>query len=454
MKIYFMGIGGISMSGLAKLYKLKGHEISGSDITRSDLTDELIGMGITVYYKQEASNITPDIDKLVYTAAIRDDNPELMRAKELGIPLITRAEVLGKVMSDCENPISIAGTHGKTTVTGMLSQIFLTAGHDPSISIGGVLPVINSNFRAGSGNVFIAESCEYKNSFLSLKPKYGAVLNIEADHLDFFKDLSDIRHSFREFISGFAPTGALVINGEIEDIDYLTADIRFPKENIITYGLSEEYEYYAGDIAQDEKGHPVFNLYHNKEKLFEIRLSVFGIHNISNAVASSALALTAGISGEHIKTALYEFTGTGRRFELKGHLPNGVTIIDDYAHHPTEIKATLTTAKKLSFNRVVCIFQPHTYSRTKALLEDFVDALSLADLVILPDIYPAREPFDPTISSGDIARLLTENGIEAHYIPTFEESEKFLRNNCIDKDLLITMGAGNVNTIGESLLKG
>ncbi|MBR4183159.1 MAG: UDP-N-acetylmuramate--L-alanine ligase, partial [Lachnospiraceae bacterium] len=407
------------------------------------LTEELSSKGCVISYPQSADNITDDTDVVVYTAAIHPDNPEYVRASELGITLITRAELLGIIMSKYSESVAIAGTHGKTTTTGMLSHVLMEAGKDPVISIGGILPSIGSNIRIGNGNTFVTEACEYTDSFLSLFPKYSIILNIEAEHLDYFKTYENVRASFAKFASQTGDT--VVINGD-EGVLIPSSD----RLSVISYGLDPSYDVHPGDINCSEDGFPVFKAYKGDTELFEVKLSVRGMHNVSNALAVIAISKAMGISDEAIVKGLSSFAGTKRRFELKGKV-NGFTVVDDYAHHPTEIKATLTAAKSYPANRIVCVFQPHTYSRTKAFLHDFADALSLADVVVLADIYAAREAFDDTISSKDIKDLLTEKGVEAYYFSDFSEIEKFLLKKCIDGDLLITMGAGNIVDIADHL---
>ena len=441
--IHFIGIGGISMSGLAAVLLNHGYTVSGSDSHSSALTEELSSKGCVISYPQSADNITDDTDVVVYTAAIHPDNPEYVRASELGITLITRAELLGIIMSKYSESVAIAGTHGKTTTTGMLSHVLMEAGKDPVISIGGILPSIGSNIRIGNGNTFVTEACEYTDSFLSLFPKYSIILNIEAEHLDYFKTYENVRASFAKFASQTGDT--VVINGD-EGVLIPSSD----RLSVITYGLDPSYDVHPGDINCSENGFPVFKAYKGDTELFEVKLSVRGVHNVSNALAVIAISKAMGISDEAIVKGLSSFAGTKRRFELKGKV-NGFTVVDDYAHHPTEIKATLTAAKSYPANRIVCVFQPHTYSRTKAFLHDFADALSLADVVVLADIYAAREAFDDTISSKDIKDLLTEKGVEAYYFSDFSEIEKFLLKKCIDGDLLITMGAGNIVDIADHL---
>lgn len=447
--VHFIGIGGISMSGLAEILLEKGFTISGSDARESDLTRTLTSKGACVRYGQNAGNITEEIDLVVYTAAIHPDNPEFAAAKEKELPMLSRAELLGQIMDNYEKSIAVAGTHGKTTTTSMLGEILLAAKADPTITVGGILPSIGGNLRVGTSPVFVSEACEYTNSFLNFRPRYSIVLNVEAEHLDFFKDLDDIRHSFRKFIGNTLPDGATIINGEVSGIDELTAG--FPHQ-IITYGFDPCFDFYATDLTYDDKACPSFTVMHNDAKVADICLCVPGRHNASNALAAIALAVTMGIDTDAIVRGVDAFSGTNRRFQYKGCV-NGVTIIDDYAHHPTEIRATLSAAQNYPHKRIVLVFQPHTYSRTKAFLDDFAEVLSMADIVVLADIYAAREQNTFDVSSEDILSRLKAKGTDAFYFPSFEEIEKFLSKNCVHDDLLITMGAGNVVEIGESLLK-
>lgn len=448
-KIFFIGIGGISMSGFAHLLHCAGFTISGSDMKKSDITSGLEKEGINIFYTQCAQNITSDIDLVVYTAAIHNDHPEFVKARELGIPMMDRAQMIGQVMLNYKNSIAVSGTHGKTTTTSMLSHIFLDADLDPTISVGGILKAINSNIRIGKSENFITEACEYTNSFLKFNPFISIILNVEEDHMDFFKDIDDIRHSFREFALRLPAEGLLVINGEIDNIEYFTSDLN---ARFVTYGIdNDQYTYTAKNIIYDEHGFGEYDLYQEGNIITHVHLGVVGRHNISNSLAAIAVSLECGISVENILNGLTSFSGTVRRFEFKGTV-NGVDIIDDYAHHPTEIRATLTAAKNHPHKTLWVVFQPHTYTRTKAFLKDFAAALSLADKVVLADIYAARESDPGDISSRDIQKLILNAGKQAYYLPSFDEIEKFLLENCINGDLLITMGAGNVFEIGESLL--
>ena len=445
--VYFVGIGGISMSGLAEVLHKEGFKVSGSDRQESSLTKALEEKGITVFYGQRKENITPDIDCAVFTSAIHPDNPEYVAIKELGIPSLSRAELLGQMMKNYQTPIAISGTHGKTTTTSMVSEILLGAELDPTLSIGGILKSIGGNIRVGDSGYFVTEACEYTNSFLSFFPKIGLILNIEEDHLDFFKDLADIRNSFKQFAALLPADGHLIINGDIPDYNEITAGLSC---KVLTFGHGPENDYYPTDITYNEMGYPSFTM-HTPTGTQTVHLSVPGEHNVINALSALALADVLGIASDVAASSLTNFTGTDRRFEYKGTL-GGITIVDDYAHHPTEITATLTAARAYPHKTIWCVFQPHTYSRTKAFMKDFAKALSLADKVVLADIYASRETDTLGISSKTLQDELLKLGCNCYYFPTFDEIENFLLTNCINGDLLITMGAGDVVKIGEKLL--
>lgn len=449
IRIHFIGIGGISMSGLAEILLEEGFTVSGSDAKESPLTRKLESEGAHICYGQKAENITDDIDCVVYTAAISRTNPELIEAVAHKIPMLTRAELLGQLMKNYDTPIAVSGTHGKTTTTSMISHILLEGKVDPTISVGGILKAIGGNIRVGSSETFLTEACEYTNSFLHFFPKISVILNIEEDHLDFFKDLEDIRHSFHQFAALLPSDGTLVINGEITDYPEIYQGLDC---NVVTYGPSADFDYSASDISYDEEGHVSFDLAKHGEKAGRITLSVTGDHNVSNALASIAVAELLDIPMDTIKKGLLSFTGTDRRFEYKGTF-NGVTVVDDYAHHPTEIKATLKAAQHYPHNSVWCVFQPHTYTRTKAFFHEFAEALSHADHLVLADIYAARETDTLGISSADLAEEAAKLGTDSHYFPSFAEIESFLKENCQPGDLLITMGAGDIVTVGEDLIR-
>ena len=446
--IHFIGIGGISMSGLAEILLEEGFHISGSDSKESELTKTLEEKGVTLFYGQRASNIQDFVDLVVYTAAIKKDNPELAAAIQKNIPTLTRAELLGQIMRNYELPIAISGTHGKTTTTSMVTSILLADDADPTISVGGILKEIGGNLRIGKSELFVTEACEYTNSFLSFFPKIGIILNIEEDHLDFFKDLADIRSSFHRFASLLPEDGLLIINADIENYEEITKDLPC---KVLTFGTSKQADYYATQISYDKNACASFTAVKKETDFGTITLHVPGVHNIANALAAIALADYLHISLSTIQQGFDLFHGTDRRFEYKGQI-GGVTIIDDYAHHPTEIRATLQAAKNYPHNKIWCVFQPHTYTRTKAFFNDFAAALSLADTVVLADIFAARETDTLGISSEDLVAAIEKNGTEAHYFPSFDEIENFLLQNCIHGDLLITMGAGDIVKVGESLL--
>ncbi|MGN8849449.1 UDP-N-acetylmuramate--L-alanine ligase [Bariatricus sp. HCP28S3_C2] len=447
--VHFIGIGGISMSGLAEILMKEGFTVSGSDNKESSLTDHLTDKGAVIFYGQKASNIIDGINVVVYTAAIHEDNEEFMEAKRQGLPMLSRAELLGQLMTNYDTPIAVSGTHGKTTTTSMLSHIFLAGDMDPTISVGGILKAIHGNIRVGSSGLFVTEACEYTNSFLHFFPKISVILNIDADHLDFFKDLDDIRHSFRLFAELLPEDGTLVINGDIENLSYITDGLAC---RVMTFGREASLDYSASDIQYDEQGNASFDLIRHGIPSGHVTLSVGGEHNVYNALSAIAVADLLGVSAETIQEGLLSFHGTDRRFEYKGEF-NGITVIDDYAHHPTEIEATLKSAAHYPHRELWCIFQPHTYTRTKALFDEFAQALSHTDHLILADIYAARETDTLGISSEQLARAAASYGCDAIYLPSFDEIEKYVRDHCQSGDLLITMGAGDVVNIGEDLLK-
>jgi UDP-N-acetylmuramate--alanine ligase len=450
VNVYFIGIGGVSMSGLARILLDRGFKVCGSDRSESDTVKGLMDLGIKVFTPQSAENVKAagQIDLVVYTAAIHPDNPEFALAKEMGIPMLTRAELLGQIMTHYHLPVAVAGTHGKTTTTAMVSKIMLEASLDPTITIGGNLKDIGGNVRIGSSKYFVTEACEYTNSFLSFFPGVGIILNVDADHLDFFKDLDDIRNSFHKFAALIPAGGTLVVNGEIPKLDELTKDLSC---NIVTYGFADNCDYYPTDISYDSFGNASFHLNRKNGEGFDVTLKVPGKHNIGNALASAAAADCFDIEDSHIAAGLNSFTGTDRRFEYKGTV-DGLTIIDDYAHHPTEIAATLSAAKNYPHKTLWCVFQPHTFTRTKALMDEFANALLPADKLIIADIYAARETDNLGISSRTLKEKIESLGHECYYFPSFEEIEKFLLQNCTKDDMLITMGAGDVVNIGNDLL--
>ena len=448
-KIHFTGIGGISMSALAEIMLERGFTVTGSDSMKSDITTHLEELGATVYYGQRGENVADDVDLLVYTAAVKDDNPELMTAKQLGIPIMTRASFLGAMMKNYDVAIGVAGTHGKTTTTSMLSQIMLTAKTDPTILVGGIMPAIKGNTRVGHSDIMITEACEYTNSFLEFSPSIGIILNIAEDHLDFFKDINDIRKSFRRYAELIPKHGALIISSDIENLEEITDGLEC---KVITFGSDpEKSDYSAKDVVFNNDVTAGYTLIYKGEDQGYIKLNGTGRHNVQNSLAAIAAANFMRIQKGFILQGLKEYCGTERRFQYKGMLGEA-RIIDDYAHHPDEIRATISTLKTFDYNKMWVVFQPHTYSRTKALLTDFAKELSEADAVVLADIYAAREKNTYNISSEDLKAELEKLGTEVYYFPTFDEIENFLLENSKPNDLLITMGAGDVVKIGDHLL--
>lgn len=448
-RVHFIGIGGISMSGLAEILLEEGFTVSGSDMKDSDLCRHLREAGARVTIGQAAENIE-DPDVVVFTAAIHPDNPEFAAARDRGVPMLSRAELLGELMKNYGEAINVAGTHGKTTTTSMISEILLQAGKDPTITVGGMLPSIGGNIRVGGSDYFVAEACEYTNSFLSFFPTVSVILNVEADHLDFFKDIDDIRHSFREFILRLPQDerGLLVFNGDIREPEYFLSGLGC---RVLTFGHGENCDYRAEDISYDEFARPSYTLMEKGQDRGRISLGVTGEHNVYNSLSAIAVARSLGMEIPEIAAALKAYKGTERRFEYKGKV-HGFTIIDDYAHHPQEIEATLRTAAMYPHKKLWVAFQPHTYSRTKALLPEFAKALSGADSVILADIYAAREKNTVGITSADLAEKIAETGTDVHYLPDFESIRKFILDHVEEGDLLITMGAGNIVDIGNQLI--
>jgi len=435
-KIHFIGIGGVSMSSLAQIMHDNGYKVTGSDNSVSETVTKLISKGITVFEGQSADNIG-DYDLVVYTAAIHNDNPELARARALGINCVERSVFLGSLLSDYSNRIGVCGTHGKTTTTSILALILLASEMDPTVLIGGTLPDIKSNFVSGSKKCVVFESCEYVDSFLHFPTDLPVVLNVEEDHLDYFKDINAIKASFLKYVS---QAEKAVFNIDCKYTNDVKNDYRGTP---ITVSLKDSSaNYYACNVNTD--GYPSFDVYENGKLLGSLTLSVPGIHNVYNAMCAIAAARTFDISFEIIKTATEHFGGAHRRFEkIKSDKP--FTIIDDYAHHPSEIKATLTAARSVCNGTLYCIFQPHTYTRTAALLDNFISALSLADQPILVDIYSAREKNEVGIYSQDISDKI-EGAI---YAKSFEDAALHILRHAKENDVVITMGAGNVYKIAD-----
>lgn len=450
---HFIGIGGVSMSGLAEILKNDGFTVSGSDMKESDTTKSLEAGGIKVFYGQVASNISDDIDFVVYTAAIHPDNEEFVEVQRRNIPLLTRAQLLGQLMDNYNYSVAVAGTHGKTTTTSMMSYIMLEAGTDPTISIGGHLNEINGNIRVGNSEYFVTEACEYTNSYHEFKPYASIILNVDNDHLDFFKNIENIAASFATFATKTREGGALIVNGDMKYCDQIVDAVKDRDIKVFTFGKNPGNDFEARNIHLNELGNAAYELYIHGEDKGEVTLSVTGEHNAVNSLSAIAASLYIGISLEDIKEGLRKCHSADRRFQYKGTTESGVTIIDDYAHHPTEISASLAVANSVKKGELWVAFQPHTYSRTMAHLKDFAKALSVSDHVLLADIYAAREVDDGSVSSKDLEKELKNLGCDAVYLGSFEEIKKYFKNNSKHNDMLITMGAGNIDSLGVELLQ-
>lgn len=446
MKIHFIGIGGISMSGLANVCLNLNYTVSGSDVQNSPLIEDLRDKGALISLEQKADNIMDDIDLIVYTAAIHPDNPEWIAAKNSGIKTMTRSEFLGMIMNEYSNSIAISGTHGKTSTTSMISVIYSNLSMDPTILVGGNLKDINGNYRIGNSSNFITEACEYCDSFLDLFPTFALILNVEADHLDYFKDLNHIISSFHRFALNVKPDGYVIANGDDENVRLATKGI----ENTVYFGMKEENDVVIRSIRFNRQGQATFFLDFRGTLMGPFELHVPGTHNIFNASAAIITAILNGLPEEEVKRGISLYTGVGRRFEYKGTY-HGASVYDDYAHHPSEIKATLSAGRYLKANRVVSIFQPHTYSRTRELLSDFASSFSDADVVIITDIYASREVDDGLVSSKQLVDKIVENGKKALYFQNSDEIESYLRSFIGSDDVIFTIGAGDVYKVGEYL---
>ncbi|MCL1843197.1 MAG: UDP-N-acetylmuramate--L-alanine ligase [Defluviitaleaceae bacterium] len=454
--IHFIGIGGISMSGLAEILFRDGYNVSGSDDVLSETVKRLSKIGIKTFVPNSAGNISDEIDMVVYTAAVKFDNPEFKIASEKGIPLIERAALIGIMLKGYENPVCVAGSHGKTTTTSMLAEVTLNAGLDPTISIGGHMNRDGMNYRVGESSYFVMEACEYSNSFHHWHPQVGIILNIDADHLDFFGNLDNVIASFAKFAANIRPEGALIIQPDVPGFCDVTDGLAC---EVITFGLKKTGARFWADNIHYNEGMPSFDIMEHENFIAKVDLPLPGQHNMLNALACFAAAYKLGISPEIAARALCNISGTKRRYEYKGEY-NGVKIYDDYAHHPTEIKSCLDAVRKstgfereLESGRIICLFQPHTYTRTKNHFEDFAKSFSDADKIILVPIYAAREPFDPAISSEMLAESIRSNGGDAVSVENFDKAGNFLRKELYPGDVLITMGAGDVYEVGDKLLR-
>ena len=448
--IHMIGIGGVSMSGIAAILQNWGFNVTGSDTSNSESVQNLLKLGITVTIGHDLKSIS-NADVVVYSAAIKQDDPEMLEAKKLNIPTIERADFLGELTRCYKDTLCISGTHGKTTTTSMISLCFLEGLQDPSIQVGAFLKQINGNYKVGNSEHFIIEACEYVESFLKFSPKAEIILNIDNDHLDYFKTFDNIKKAFEKYVKLLPSDGLLILNGD--DANCLELS-NYTNAKIVTYGINnEKVNFKAKNIVFNSDGFAKFDVYYN-DKLFEkIELSVPGMHNVLNALACVALCSEYNIDKKAIKSALSKFTGAHRRFEYKGKMNKNVSVYDDYGHHPTEIVATANSLMNKKYHKSWVVFQPHTYSRTKNLLNDFAKALSLFDHIIVLDIYAAREKNTYEITSKDLVEKIHKLGKEVNYIPDFKKCADFIKTHIEDNDIVITLGAGTVTEIGPMLVK-
>ena len=449
-QIHCIGIGGIGLSAVAEIFHSKGFAVTGSDMKTSEVTAHLVSKGITVFEGHAPENIK-GADLVVYSAAVSPENPEIVAAKAAGIQLASRAEALGALMDGYSTSIAISGTHGKTTTTSMVSLILEKAGTDPTILIGGNLAEFNGNAKIGHSDYFVTEACEYMDSFLSLKPKIEIILNIDSDHLDYFKDIDHIVKSFDRF-SKLVPKDGFIV--AFDGNPFVTNLMQTVDTKVVTFGFTENSSYHAKNINFNDNGYPSFDVIHDGASLCRLQLSIPGEHNIANALAAFAACHTLGVSPEVISSTLAAFTGTQRRFDVIGTTTGGVKVIDDYAHHPTEIRATLAAARNMPHGRLWCLFQPHTYTRTMALFDEFTRAFGDADVLIMAEIYAAREKNIYKISSKELISEIKkqEPAREAYYFNSLEEIATFVGNNAQAGDVVITMGAGDIYKVAEMLM--
>lgn len=445
-KVHFIGIGGISMSGLAEILVTEGYTVTGSDAKESKVVERLQKLGIKIYINHSENNIN-NADLIIYTDAISNDNEELIKANSLGVPVIDRATFLGALMKNYKNSIAISGTHGKTTTTSMLSTIFNRSILNPTILLGGQLDEIGGNVRLGSKEYMLTEACEYKGNILKYFPTMAVILNIDEDHLDYFKSMDHILDTFVEYGKNLDADSYLLINaddiGSQKVIDNTLA-------KVITFGIDKDCDYRAESIRFSKDGYPSYMLRIRGHGVYPITLNVMGIHNVYNSLASITAAHIYGLSMEDIQKYTFSYSGVHRRLEFKGYY-NDVKVIDDYAHHPTEIKATLGAIKNSTNGNIYCIFQPHTFTRTELLFNSFANSFAGATKVIITDIYASREKDNGTVHSRDLANAIT--GSDAIYLESFQEIENYLIENVKANDTIITMGAGNIYLVGESILE-
>lgn len=437
--IHLIGIGGVSMRPLGLVLRGMGMTVTGSDMNASVSTNELIAKGIEVHIGHSAENIQ-GADCIIRTAAAHNDNPEIAAARAAGIPVFERAQAWGLIMREYKNAICISGTHGKTTTTAMITHIFMQAQRDPTVMLGGYLPLLDAGHRVGGGDTIVMESCEYCDSFLNFYPTIAIINNIEADHLDYFKDLAAVERSFRKFAGLVPRTGYVIANGDDRNTVETLSDL-----NYLSFGLDKNNNIYADKLSEDNRE---FDIICCGKHYCHVQLSIYGRHNVYNALAAAAAAYVMNVDGEAVAAGLASFHGAGRRMEFKGRY-KGAVVYDDYAHHPGELHALIDAVKSMGYRRVILAFQPHTYTRTRALFSDFVRELQRVDVAVLAEIYAARESNKIGISSRDLAAQIPG----AIFFETLPEVTAYLKGVAAEGDIILTVGAGDIYKAGEALLK-
>ena len=444
-KVYFVGIGGIGMSGIAELLLNLGFQVSGSDMNENDNVERLKSLGVDIKIGHDPANLT-DADVLVYSSAVSLENPEIIKARQKGIPVIRRAEMLGELINVKETSIAVGGTHGKTTTSSMIGAVLSHAKMDPTLVVGGLVQNLDTNSKLGSGDIIVVEADEFDRSFLALKPTIGIITNIELEHTDCYEDLEDLQNAFLQFCQSVPFYGEVILCADSPAVQEILPKIERP---MTTYGRSRDAAYRAENLRFDENS-STYSVFRTEENLGDIQLNVPGEHNVLNSLAAVVLGLEMGLSFQMIQKGISTYQGVRRRFEIKG-IHNDIMVVDDYAHHPTEVEATLQAAKAGWDRRIVAVFQPHLFTRTQAFFREFAKTLQIADVVVITDIYPAREQPIPGVTAKLIyVECQRSMGDQCFHIPDLDDLEKILDEIVKPNDLIITMGAGSIWRYSES----
>lgn len=446
--IHFIGVGGISMSGLAEILLIEGYRVSGTDAKETAIIKRLENLGAEIYIGHKKENIN-GADLIIYTDAISSDNEELTAASAAGINCVDRATFLGALMRNYKNSIAVSGTHGKTTTTSMIATITNHSSLKPTILLGGELDDIGGNVKLGTKEYLLTEACEYKANILKYFPSTAIILNMDKDHLDYFKSMDHIVDTFIGYGKNLSSDGYLIINND--DPNAYRVIEKTPAK-VITFGIDNDCNFKAENITYSSEGYPSYTLNINNEKFYNVELSVMGLHNVYNSLATIAATYIYGVPIELILEFINFYKGVHRRLELIGHI-NDIKVMDDYAHHPTEIVASLQAIKKSAKGKIYCVFQPHTFTRTKMLLDSFAESFKDADEIIIADIYAARELDNGEVHSKNLAQRIADKGSNSIYLGSFDEIQDYLMKNAKDNDIILTMGAGNVYQIGRTILE-